>query len=774
MRILRSTFRRCVHSPLFWLSLLYILLGGVYAWVTPALEKTDEQGHYGYILYLREHRALPPFFSEPASVLFRQADLAFTRHNLEFEFHQPPLYYAVVAILTAWLPDDPDPDLLLTVNPYLSLSVPAYRNDNRNYFLHPPDMTPLVLGARLVSLLFGLGTMLTSYSIAVQLFPRNSSAPIAVAAITGFQPNFILVATALGNDIAIAFFGALTIALLVYRLQKGNWAFFAPLLGLTLGLASITKVSGLVFFPLVGLALLLIQRGFRRALFRDAFVIAIVALLVGGWWYARNMALYGNPLSTYASASQPPSTSVPQPASLVSSAGWSVIWNRLRRDLSTVEYTFWAQQARAFTSPILLDHVLIWWGRISLGLLVLSCVLCRRSMQANLQIVLLLSWPVAFLLFLILYWNNMFYTPHGRFLFPAFAAISAVIALAWHRVFLLCWPRLASWVLVLNAGMLIVIGSLIPFVTLYPLYHPSREWQVSPVQHPIGIVYADSKTGGPVAKLIGYNLPQPFALAGSYFPIELCWEPLGQTSAPYAVFIQLLDLSPLKAQRSPAAWGRRETFPGLGNRPTDRWAIHKAFCDMVFVRVFPETPTPLGAAIEVGFTDPNQQDRLQALDQQGDAIALAVIGWVPVLSRGDLPAARQPARYILDNAIGLDRVQLVRDIESSITLTLTWQSLQTVPYDATMFIHLKGTGTGVVAQIDRQPLDGRCPTSVWLPGQIVTDVIHLPLGEYDGPLTLNMGMYMWPSLERLPVKDASGILQQDNVIVVDIPPDLVK
>ncbi len=757
MRTSKPRLEQVARAPLFWLAILYVLVGVAYAWVTPVLEKPDEHGHYGYILYLREHHALPPVlpFLERSSAEFKQADQASTRAKLAFEFKQPPLYYIATTLLTSWLPDDPDPDQLLVQNPYVWFSVPTYRNDNRNRFLHPPDMTPLILASRLVSLLFGLGTMIVAYLLAAQLFSKNSLVPIATAAIVGFQPTFLYIATAINNDSATSFLGTLVLAILLYRLRKGDWAYFAVLVGGILGLAASVKVSALVFVPLTGLALLFIHRGLGRAFFRDGIIIVVVTLLVGGWWYARNAWLYADPLALAAHT----------PGDMETGA----LLDRLGYDLNSIERTFWANPSPVFVSLIGLDEVLIWWGRISLGLLVIGIALNYQSVRDDLPTwIVLLSWPVTFLLLLVLYWNQQGSWPFGRLIFPAIAPTLLLLVLGWQSALPQRWRRQA---LMLSAGAVIIASVLNPFVTLYPLFHPSREWQAEQVQYPVGTVYADAETGNPVARLIGYNLPQPYAAPGSYFPIELCWEPLGQTNMPYAMFIQLLDLSQLDAQKNPTVWGRRETYPGLGNRATDRWALYKPFCDTVFMRVFPETPTPLGAAVEVGFNDLEHNNRLQAVDPEGNSVTLAVVGRVPILSSRDLPTAARPAQYVLDNAIGLNQVQLADAPASSLTLTLTWQSLRSVSYDATMFVHLQGADGNILAQVDRQTLEGRYPTSYWLPGQTITDVVNLllPPGAPQGPLVLNVGMYTWPSLQRLPIVDTSGVPQRDNVIIIDVP-----
>jgi hypothetical protein len=310
---------------------------------------------------------------------------------------------------------------------------------------------------------------------------------------------------------------------------------------------------------------------------------------------------------------------------------------------------------------------------------------------------------------------------------------------------------------------LVLASALIPYVSLYPLYRPWHGRSAEQVEHPVNTVYVDAETGEQVARLIGYNLPEPFASPGTYYPIELCWESLGQTDVPYAVFVQLLDLSQLNTFDAPGIWGRRDTYPGLGNLPTSRWPLHKTFCDTLMTWVYPQAPTPLGAAIEVGFLDPQSVKRLQPVDSQGEPASLTYVGGVPILSPQAQTSASPPL-YVLDGAIGLNRVQF------GTALTLTWQALNPVPYDATMFVHVKGKDGNTLAQVDRQPLNGRFPTSYWLPGQVITDVVHLSVPDtYKGPLTLNIGMYTWPSLTRLSVVDAAGTPQQHDMIVVTRP-----
>ena len=318
------------------------------------------------------------------------------------------------------------------------------------------------------------------------------------------------------------------------------------------------------------------------------------------------------------------------------------------------------------------------------------------------------------------------------------------------------------------AGIVVIVSVLIPFVSIYPLYHSWRDGARVQVEHPLGTVYVDSETDNPVARLDGYNLPAPSAVPGTYLPVELCWTPLAQTGARYAVFVHLLDLSQLDDHDSPGVWGVRRTYPGLGNLPTDRWTPGNPFCDEIRVHVSPDTPTPLAAALEIGLLDPETNTRLQATSAEGDPHDVMIVRGVPVLPR-EPAAVERPASYVLDGAIGLQGVQISGAAGDTVTLTLTWQSLQPVPYDATTFVHLRGTDGSALAQADRQPLNGRFPTSYWLPGQLLTDTITLsPVDDVDIE-QLALGMYKWPSLDRLPAVDADGNPQPDNMIVIDAP-----
>jgi 4-amino-4-deoxy-L-arabinose transferase-like glycosyltransferase len=97
--------------------------------------------------------------------------------------------------------------------------------------------------------------------------------------------------------------------------------------------------------------------------------------------------------------------------------------------------------------------------------------------------------------------------------------------------------------------------------------------------------------------------------------------------------------------------------------------------------------------------------------------------------------------------------------EPTLGLVLYWQALQPVPYDYTVFVHLRDASGRNVAQADHQPLAPVYPPTLWPVGEMVRDYSSLvlsadvPSGSYE----LWVGLYRLDTRERLPVlNDTSG------------------
>ncbi len=103
----------------------------------------------------------------------------------------------------------------------------------------------------------------------------------------------------------------------------------------------------------------------------------------------------------------------------------------------------------------------------------------------------------------------------------------------------------------------------------------------------------------------------------------------------------------------------------------------------------------------------------------------------------------------------------------SIKLYLYWWSVQTVPQDYTVFVHLLDSQGALRAQQDTAPRGGTYPTSIWEANEIVVDpyTLTVPPGAAPGDYSIEIGMYAWPSLARLPVTLQGGGAMQDHLIL---------
>ena len=124
-------------------------------------------------------------------------------------------------------------------------------------------------------------------------------------------------------------------------------------------------------------------------------------------------------------------------------------------------------------------------------------------------------------------------------------------------------------------------------------------------------------------------------------------------------------------------------------------------------------------------------------------------------------APPQLSEFTLDKAFQLYGYTLSERVlipGQNLEVVLVWESLTDMTSDITVFVHLVDAEGNMVAQHDGPPLLGELPTSAWSSGNIVPDphIIMLPDDLPPGIYQLWVGMYHWPSLERLPVVDANG------------------
>lgn len=102
---------------------------------------------------------------------------------------------------------------------------------------------------------------------------------------------------------------------------------------------------------------------------------------------------------------------------------------------------------------------------------------------------------------------------------------------------------------------------------------------------------------------------------------------------------------------------------------------------------------------------------------------------------------------------------------ATVQLTLWWQAVRSTQDERSVLIHLLDASGERRFQADGPPTGGLRPTGLWQAGETILDAreIRLPPDVLPGDYTLVIGMYRWPSLERLPLT-INGVRQEGDVI----------
>jgi hypothetical protein len=166
-------------------------------------------------------------------------------------------------------------------------------------------------------------------------------------------------------------------------------------------------------------------------------------------------------------------------------------------------------------------------------------------------------------------------------------------------------------------------------------------------------------------------------------------------------------------------------------------------------------------SIEATVSRPNDPTTYLFLTDDGAPVETLTLPFVirpELTARVELPPAAALAEfgqgvYLLDSDIR-PPVQPGKPYE----ISAGWTTAAPLAANYTIFAHLVGADGRIIAQQDQQPLGGRYPTTVWTPGEVVSDTIRIavPAEAAGKPACVRLGLYDLRSLARLPRVDAPG------------------
>ncbi len=405
----------------------YLVIGVLYAARTPAWQVPDEPAHYNYVRALAEGRGLPVI--EPGDYdqeyLERLKSAGFPPglpvDAIEYEDHQPPLYYL--------------------------LATPVYR-------LFDGAVLPL----RLLSVLIGAALLLVAYRTVRVLFPARPELALMAAGLTAFVPQHVAMCAGVNNDALaeLAVAGTL-LALLVYLAGDNERPWPVGLL-LTAALLTKTTAYGAVGVAVlaVGLRWRLERRTGRWAAGQLAWML-LPALVISAPWFIRNASVYGWRDPFGLARHDEVVAGQMRTSQFLALYGWAAYW---KRALSFTFQSFWCQlgwmavplPARVYQALALFCAVLaagfLWW--------LFDRRRPRLTPFQRASLALLLASALLTLLEFVGY-NFTFVQHQGRYLFTALVPIGTAAALGLGQWLGILPGRWRSWALALLLGGLAML-----------------------------------------------------------------------------------------------------------------------------------------------------------------------------------------------------------------------------------------------------------------------------------------------------------------------------
>ena len=775
---------------------LFVILGITYAVVTPVFEASDELWHYPMIRHLADGNPLPVQVFDPALA-----------GPWKQEASQPPLYYYLGAALTFWI-DTADMEQVRWLNPHVDNGI-ITADGNINLAIHDPAFNQwqgtllAVHIVRIFSVLLSAGTVYFTYRLAKYTVPDRPDIALGATAINAFMPMFLFISGAVNNDNLAVPLASLALLVMVYWVvERPSHPTTALILGTIIGLAILTKEGTFGLLPLafgtIFIALFseqysvnsnqysvnseqspLVPRpsplaSLPSTLLRTLAYFAILlipVLLIAGWWYYRNIQLYGDWLGWNAFIAVLGQRAHPALVAQLWDERWGFLlsywglfggvnvpmWTWIYRVLNGVLVVgvvgfvvFGIRETRSLR----LERLGIKW--LSLQSLISNLLLLVRR-YFGLVVCLLFSFAVIFGL---VQWARTTWSSQGRLVFTAVSALNVLLAIG-----LAGWvpQRVGKWVLTAVATFLFLIAAAAPFVWIRPAYQPQQYTAPWLIQTATNINFDDK------IKLVGYEVGQTAVAQntltcqpGDTVDLMLEWEVLQPMDRNWSVFVHLND--PVLGQ--PIA--QRDMYLDQGLRPTTLLQPGEQVFNYYQLQL-PETAVaPADLELTIGLYDFHTFERLPITDG-GDAATIARLQLEP--APGDYP---NPVSVNFENElelVGFEVMPRRAQPGEQVNVTLYWQAKQPLTANYTFFAQVVDleTTTRYAAQ------DLPQMTSNWVVDKVQQVKMSFTIDPNTPPAVypIILGMYTQNNgnFDRLQMMTEDGRLTDDFLILTPIRVD---
>ncbi len=426
--------RRTRLAALALIVLAYLVIAALYAVKTPAWQVPDEPAHYNYVAQVAANGCCPKlepgdwdnaYLESIKAARFSPASLQGRLNTIQYEDHQPPLYYL--------------------------LNVPIYDLSRGS-----------LIALRLLSVVLGAGIVIAAWAGVQVVFPAQPWLALATAAFVAFLPQHVAMMAGVENDsFAELVVGLMLVAGVLY-LRDGPRKIHPVILGLLLGVALLTKLT--LYFPAIAIAALAVllrarcERATMGRMLRQGAWVVIPALLFGSIWWARNIVTYGD-VADFMGQKTHDTVVVGQPRTDDYIAGRTVpaistpgIVGWLHDATIITFHSFWGQFG--WMGVLMYDWIytlmLAFTGFVIVGAAI-AFIRWRRALSITQRDALILFGAAAFMAFVAFAsYNLKFVQFQGRYLYPGLIPIGLFVAIGWSGWVSLILPRLrqAQWLTV--------------------------------------------------------------------------------------------------------------------------------------------------------------------------------------------------------------------------------------------------------------------------------------------------------------------------------------
>ncbi|HSG17247.1 MAG TPA: hypothetical protein VLE70_13115, partial [Anaerolineae bacterium] len=261
-------------------------------------------------------------------------------------------------------------------------------------------------------------------------------------------------------------------------------------------------------------------------------------------------------------------------------------------------------------------------------------------------------------------------------------------------------------------------------------------------------------------RLMGYELDSSSAIPGQALQVRLFWSAFGDpaTRQDPRVRLEIVNEEDISLAAA-TTWPVRSLSP-------DVWSPDDIYVTQATLTLppeeLPDTLRLTASAIHQSTDEKNAPRRILLHE-------LTAYGSSTLVDPDRVP---NPRREELAGMIGLSGFDVSPKVASpgdTILVDLYWDVREQLPADYTAFVHLLNGQGNLVSQLDRLAGGNVTPSSSWLAGQTIRDryPVRIPEETPPGAYTLQAGLYVWPSLDRLPVT-LDGEPTNDSIILTTV------